>query len=235
MQEKEEKKTKTFTIKDWAKDDKPREKLMYKGKESLSNAELIAILIRTGNDNESAVALSKRILSDAKNLNGIGKLSIEKLLTYHGIGEAKAITILAAIELGRRRRSEEAVPSRRIATSKVVFETMQPIIGELDHEEFWILYLRNSNRIAHKWRLSKGGMTGTVVDARLVFKVAIEHNATSIILAHNHPSGVLHPSESDKAITRKLKMAGENLDIKVLDHVIITENAFYSFADDGIL
>ena len=112
---------------------------------------------------------------------------------------------------------------------------MQPIIGELDHEEFWILYLRNSIRIAHKWRLSKGGMTSTVVDARLVFKVAIEHNATSIILAHNHPSGILHPSESDKAITRKLQMAGENLDIKVLDHVIITETAFYSFADDGIL
>lgn len=235
MQEEEEKKTKALTIKDWAIDDKPREKLRYKGQEALSNAELIAILIRTGNETESAVALSKRILDDAKNLNGIGKLSIEKLLTYHGIGEAKAITILAAIELGRRRRSEEARPSRRIATSKVVFETMQPIIGELGHEEFWILYLSNSNRIAHKWRLSKGGMTGTVVDARLVFKVAIEHNATSIILAHNHPSGILHPSESDKAITRKLKMAGENLDIKVLDHVIITENAFYSFADEGIL
>ncbi|TPD69917.1 JAB domain-containing protein [Flavobacterium microcysteis] len=184
MQEEEEKKTKTLTIKDWAIDDKPREKLRYKGQEALSNAELIAILIRTGNENESAVALSKRILDDAKNLNGIGKLSIEKLLTYHGIGEAKAITILAAIELGRRRRSEEARPSRRIATSKVVFETMQPIIGELGHEEFWILYLSNSNRITHKWRLSKGGMTGTVVDARLVFKVAIEHNATSIILAH---------------------------------------------------
>lgn len=235
MQEKEEKKIKAPTIKDWAKDDKPREKLRYKGQEALSNAELIAILIRTGNDNESAVALSKRILADAKSLKGIGKLSIEKLLSYHGIGEAKAITILAAIELGRRRRSEEAVPSRRIATSKVVFETMQPIIGELGHEEFWILYLSNSNRIAHKWQLSKGGMTGTVVDARLVFKVAMEHNATSIILAHNHPSGILHPSESDKAITRKLKMAGENLDIKVLDHVIITENAFYSFADEGIL
>ncbi|KQS48757.1 MULTISPECIES: RadC family protein [Flavobacterium] len=235
MQGKEAKKTKTFPIKDWAKDDKPREKLMHKGQEALSNAELIAILIRTGNHTESAVDLSKRILADAKSLNGIGKLSIEKLLTYHGIGEAKAITILAAVELGRRRRSEEAVPSRRIATSRVVFETMQPVIGELAHEEFWILFLSNSNRIAHKWRLSKGGMTGTVVDARLVFKIAIEHNATAIILAHNHPSGVLYPSESDRIITKKLKAAGESLDIRVFDHVIITENDYYSFADNGIL
>ncbi len=233
MQEKKEKNT--SSIKNWAKDDKPREKLRHKGQEALSNAELIAILIRSGNHTESALALSKRILADAKNLNGIGKLSIEQLLTYHGIGEAKAVTILAAIELGRRRRSEEAKPSRKIANSKVVFETMQPIIGELPHEEFWILYLNNSTRIAHKHRLSKGGITATVVDTRLIFKVAIQQNATALILVHNHPSGVLYPSESDREITKKLKLAGENLDIRVFDHVIITENDYYSFADNGIL
>ncbi|MEZ0006968.1 DNA repair protein RadC [Flavobacterium sp. 28YEA47A] len=223
------------SIKNWAEDDKPREKLKLKGKEALSNAELVAILIRAGNHTESAVTLSKRILADVKSLNAMGKISIEQLVAYHGIGEAKAITIIAAMELGRRRRSEETVPLKRMTSGRIVFEAMQPIIGELSHEEFWILYLNNSNRIIHKYQLSKGGITGTVVDMRLVFKVAIVHNATSIILAHNHPSGVLYPSESDRIITKKLKIAGENLDIRVLDHVIITENAYYSFRDEGTL
>lgn len=223
------------SIKNWADDDKPREKLKNKGREALSNAELLAILIRSGNQTENAVTLSKRILADIKNLNAMGKISIEQLLTYNGIGEAKAITIIAAMELGRRRRTEETAPLKKVTSSKIVFEIMEPIIGELAHEEFWILYLNNSNRIIHKCQLSKGGITGTVVDTRLVFKVAIEHNATGVILAHNHPSGVLYPSESDRQITKKLKVAGENLDIRVLDHLIITEKAYYSFADDGIL
>lgn len=223
------------SIRNWAKDDRPREKLKLKGKEVLSSAELIAILIGSGNYAESAVDLSKRILGSVENLNALGKLSIEQLTAFYGIGEAKAITIIAAMELGRRRRSEETNPRKKVTSSKSVFEMMQPLIGELAHEEFWILHLNNSNRIIHKYRLSMGGITGTVVDVRLVFKVAIEQNATSIILAHNHPSGVLYPSEADKQITKKLKSAGENLDIKVLDHLIITENAYYSFGDDGIL
>lgn len=223
------------SIKNWADDDKPREKLKDKGKEALSNAELIAILIGSGNFTESAVALSKRILASVENLNALGKLSREQLITFNGIGEAKAITIIAAMELGRRRRSEDTGKNIKITSSKVVFEIMQPIIGELPHEEFWIIYLNNSNGVLHKYQLSKGGITGTVVDVRLVFKVAIEQNATAIILAHNHPSGVLYPSEADRKITNKLKTAGENLDIRVLDHVIITENSYYSFGDDGIL
>lgn len=223
------------SIKNWAEDDKPREKLKLKGKDALSNAELIAILIGSGNYTESAVALSKRILASVENLNALGKLSSEQLTLFNGIGEAKAITIIAAMELGRRRRSEETIKLKKVTSSKAIFEIMQPLIGELPHEEFWILYLNNSNTMIHKCQLSKGGITGTVVDIRLVFKVAIEQNATAIILAHNHPSGVLYPSEADKRITKKLKTAGENLDIKVLDHLIITENEYYSFADDGIL
>lgn len=223
------------SIKYWAEDDKPREKLMIKGKSALSNAELIAILIGSGNRTESAVDLSKRILASVENLNAIGKLSSQQLTTFKGIGEAKAITIIAAMELGRRRRSEETNELKKITSSKAVFEIMQPVIGELPHEEFWILYLNNSNKVIHKSQLSKGGITGTVVDIRLVFKVAIEQNATGIILAHNHPSGILYPSEADRQITKKLKIAGDNLDVKVLDHLIITENSFYSFADEGVL
>lgn len=223
------------SIKNWAEDDKPREKLKLKGKDALSNAELIAILIGSGNQTENAVALSKRILASVDNLNALGKLSTEQLIAFNGIGEAKAITIIAAMELGRRRRTEEALPLKKITSSKFVFEIMQPIIGELSHEEFWILYLNNSNKVVYKYQLSKGGLTGTIVDIRLVFKVAIEQSATGIILVHNHPSGTLYPSEADRQITKKLKTAGENLDIRVLDHLIITENSYYSFGDDGIL
>ncbi len=223
------------SIKNWAEDDKPREKLMLKGKSALSDAELIAILIGSGSHKESAVDLSKRILSSVENLNALGKLSQQQLSTFKGIGEAKAIAIIAAMELGRRRRSEETVELKKITSSKIVFDIMQPILGELPHEEFWILYLNNSNKIIHKSQLSKGGITGTVVDIRLAFKVAIEQNATAMILIHNHPSGVLNPSDADRQITRKLKMAGENLDVSVLDHIIVTEKSYYSFKDEGIL
>ena len=224
-----------FSIKYWAEDDKPREKLMLKGKAALSDAELIAILIGSGSRNESAVDLSKKILASVDNLNALGKLSLLQLTTFKGIGEAKAISIIAAMELGRRRRSEESVELTKICSSKTAFEIMQPLIGELPHEEFWILYLNNSNKVIYKYQLSKGGITGTVVDIRLVFKVALEQNATAIILAHNHPSGTLVPSEADKQITKKLKMAGDNLDIKVLDHIIVTEKDYYSFMDSNIL
>ncbi len=224
-----------FPITNWSEDDKPREKLMLKGKSVLSDAELIAILIGSGSRNESAVGLSKRILLSAdNNLNALGKLSISQLMTFKGIGEAKAISIIAAMELGRRRRAEDAIELKKITSSKMIFELMQPIIGELPHEEFWVLYLNNSNKVLSKIQLGKGGITGTVVDVRLVFKAAIEMCATGLILCHNHPSGTLIPSDADKQITKKLKAAGQHLDIQVLDHIIITENGFYSFNDDGI-
>ena len=224
-----------FPITHWSEDDKPREKLMLKGKSALSDAELIAILIGSGNRNESAVDLSKRILGSVdNNLNALGKLSISQLMNFKGIGEAKAISIIAAMELGRRRRGEDVVELTKITSSKVVFEIMQPIIGELPHEEFWILYLNNSNKVISKSQLSKGGITGTLVDVRLVFKTALEMGATSLILCHNHPSGALTPSDADKQITRKLKEAGDSLEIKVLDHLIVTENHYFSFVDEGI-
>lgn len=222
-------------INQWAEDDRPREKFLLKGKSSLSDSELLAILIGSGSRNESAVQLCQRILfSTNNNLNQLGKLSIQKLTEFKGIGEAKAIAIAAALELGRRRRSEDVEELKKITSSKAVFEIMQPIIGELPHEEFWILYLNNSNKVIHKAQLSKGGIVGTVVDVRIVFKVAFEQNATSIILAHNHPSGKLMASQSDIDITKKLKLAGEQLEILILDHIIITENGYYSFQDEGI-
>jgi len=226
---------KPVSIKSWAEDDRPREKLILKGKSALSDAELIAILIGSGNRNESAVDLSKRILNSIQNkLNKLGKLSVSDLTKFNGIGEAKAISIITALELGRRRRLEEALITPKITSSKSVFEIMQPLIGELQHEEFWIIYLNNSNQVLTKEQLSKGGLTGTLVDVRLVFKKAIDIYATAIILCHNHPSGKLKPSNADKIITSKLKTAGETLDIKVLDHLIITENAYFSFADESL-
>lgn len=225
-----------FSIKNWSEGDRPREKLLSKGKAALSDAELVAILIASGSKNESAVDLSKRILASVdNNLNALGKLSIKQLIEFKGIGEAKAITIAAAMELGRRRRGEAALEKHKITSSKSVFELMQPIIGELHHEEFWIVYLNNSNKVIQKNQLSKGGITGTLVDVRLVLKNALEVGATGLILAHNHPSGTLKPSEADKQITNKLKVASESLDIKVLDHLIITENAYFSFADENML
>jgi len=224
-----------FPITNWHEDDKPREKLMLKGKSVLSDAELIAILIGSGSRNESAVGLSKRILSSVdNNLNALGKLTIQQLMNFKGIGEAKAISIIAATELGRRRRAEEAVELTKISSSKMIFELMQPIIGELPHEEFWVLFLNNSNKVLSKSQQGKGGITGTLIDVRLVFKAALEIGATSLILCHNHPSGTLIPSDADKQITKKLKEAGKNLDINVLDHIIIAENGFYSFNDEGI-
>ena len=222
-------------INQWAEDDRPREKMLLKGKSVLSDSELLAILIGSGSRNESAVRLCQRILSSVNNnLNQLSKLSIVQLMEFKGIGEAKAISIVAALELGRRRRSEEAAEFQKITSSKAVFEIMQPLIGELHHEEFWVLYLNNSNKVLHKSQLSKGGITGTIVDVRIIFKTALECNATSLILTHNHPSGKLQASNSDIEITKKLKIAGQQMDILVLDHVIITENGFYSFNDEGI-
>ncbi|WP_264512734.1 RadC family protein [Flavobacterium sp. N1719] len=223
-------------IPQWAEDDRPREKFLLKGKAALSDAELLAILLGSGSRNESAVQLAQRILSQSQqNLNELGKRTVVQLMEFKGIGEAKAITIAAALELGRRRRQEEVQERFKISSSKSVFEIMQPIIGELPHEEFWVLFLNNSNKILHKELMSKGGMTGTIVDIRLIFKSALEYKATSLILTHNHPSGKLQASDADKEITQRLKVAGQQLDILVLDHVIITETGYLSFADEGIL
>jgi len=225
-----------FPITSWAEGDRPREKLIAKGKTALSDAELIAILIGSGSRSKSAVELAREILAGAENkLKELGRLSVNRLMEYKGIGEAKAVTIVAALELGRRRRGEEALIRKKITSSKTAFEVMQPIIGDLNHEEFWVIYMNNSNKILYKEQSSKGGMTGTLVDPRNVFRKALELAATCIILAHNHPSGTLKPSRADQNLTRKLKLAGESLDIKVLDHLIITQNAYFSFADEGIL
>ena len=224
------------TIKDWSEADRPREKLLVKGKVSLSDSELLAILIGSGNREESAVALCKRILvSVENNLNNLTKLSVSQLQDFKGIGEAKAISIVAALELGRRKRGEAEVKLDKILSSKSVFEIMQPIIGDLQHEEFWVLYLNNSNKIINKQQLSKGGITGTMVDIRIVMKKALEVSATAIILCHNHPSGTLIVSTADKNITQKIQQAALSLDIKLLDHIIITEREYTSFSDKGIL
>ena len=225
-----------FTIKNWAIDDRPREKLLQKGKLSLTDAELIAILIGSGNRDESAVELSKKILSkNQNNLNVLGKQSVSQLMQFKGIGEAKAISIIAAMELGRRRRSEEALEKLKITSSNSVFEILQPILGDLAHEEFWILYLNNSNKIIEQFQISKGGITGTLVDVRITLRKALELGAVSLILAHNHPSGNLNPSEADKQLTIKLKTAAESMDIKILDHLIVTEKSYFSFADEGLI
>jgi len=229
-------KSSSFSIKHWSLGDQPREKLKVQGKNTLSNAELVAIVIGSGNSSESAVVLCQRILlSVDNNLSELGKLSIRQLMKFKGIGEAKAISIVAALELGRRLRGEVALKRLQITSSKSVFEYMQPMIGELPHEEFWIIYLNNSNKVIQRNQLSKGGITTTVVDIRLVLKAALEVGATSIILAHNHPSGTLQPSKSDKQLTDKLIIAFKSLDIQVLDHLIITEKAYFSFMDEKLL
>ncbi len=229
-------KNKSLTIKNWNEDDRPREKLLLKGKESLSDAELIAILLGSGNNDENAVELAKRILSSVENnLNELGRLTVNDLIKFKGIGEAKAVSVITALEIGRRRRHEEAVKRAKIKSSKDVFDLMQPLIGDLSYEEFWILYLNNSNKVLHKMNLSKGGITGTLVDNRLVLKKALEINATAIILCHNHPSGTLSPSNSDISLTKRIKAASEVMDIKTLDHLIITQKKYYSFADENML
>ncbi len=225
-----------FSIKHWSEDDKPREKLLNKGKSALSDAELLAILIGSGSRNESAVALCKRILKQNEhNLHQLQKQSIQQLIQFKGIGEAKAVTIVAALELANRIRQAETKELTKITTSIDVFNLMQPIIGDLQHEEFWVLLLNNSSKILYKLQLSKGGITQTIVDQRMLFKIALEHLATALILVHNHPSGQLNPSRDDLNITQKIKEGAKSLDIQLLDHVIITSHHYFSFADEGLL
>lgn len=225
-----------LSIKNWSIDDRPREKLISKGINSLSNAELIAILISSGNKNESAVDLSKTILSKVNNnLNELGKLSIDDFKSFNGIGDAKAIAIIAALELGRRRKLTEAVNKTKITNSKDLFNIFQPILSDLPYEEFWVLCLNRYNKIIEKHKISQGGISGTVIDVRIILKLAVNELASSIILCHNHPSGNITPSNNDKIITEKLKKASEYFDIKILDHIIVADDKYFSFADKNLI
>lgn len=224
-------------IKSWAEDDRPREKLKLRGKSNLTDAELLAILIGSGSKSETAVGLCQRVLSSVdNNLNELGRKNIADLIKFKGIGEAKALSIVAAMEIGRRRQLVNPLERPQIQGSADARNLIAPLIMDLNHEEFWIILLNRANRVINKDKISSGGMAGTVVDAKIIFRRALENGpASAIILAHNHPSGNLKPSQADIAITKKLKLAGETLDINVLDHLIIAGQSYYSFADDGIL
>jgi DNA repair protein RadC len=224
------------TIQSWAEEDRPREKLMLKGKAALSEAELIAILINSGTVDLTAVDVAKIILKSVdNNLNELAKLSIKDLSKFRGIGEAKAISIVAALELGRRRKEQDWPQRARVTCSRDAYNEMIPHLIDKPHEEFWILLMNRANEILRPVQISSGGISGTVADTRIIFKQAIEHLASSMILLHNHPSGNLLPSQADKDLTRKLKEAGRLLEIPILDHLIFTDKAYFSFADEGIL
>jgi len=223
-------------ITDWAVEDRPREKLLNSGTSSLSDAELLGILISSGTRNKSAVELGRELLQLANNnLNNLGKLSISDLRKLHGIGPARAVTIAAALELGRRRKLADAEDVVQIRCSKDVADIFQPLLSDLQYEEFWVLFLNRSNKVIGRMKLSQGGVSGTVTDVRLVMKKAIEYLASGIIVCHNHPSGNLSPSESDSKITKKIREAGDMLDIQMLDHLIISDRDYYSFADNGMI
>ncbi len=226
----------TSGIRSWAEGDRPREKMLLKGKSSLSNAELLAILIGSGTRKTSAVDLCKEILTSVNNnLIELSKLSMPALMKFKGIGEAKAISIAAALELGRRRRSAEVEAKPKITGSRDVFEIMSEYLTDLNHEEFWILLLNRANKIIRRMQVSAGGFSGTVADPKKIFSLALENNASAIVLCHNHPSGNIVPSNADKLLTRKLVDAGKNLDLPVLDHVIFGDENYYSFADQALL
>jgi DNA repair protein RadC len=225
-----------ISIKAWAEQDRPREKLLANGRRLLSDAELIAILIGSGNRNESAVELSKRILNHYdQNLNALGKLSVQELCKFKGIGEAKAISIIAALELGRRRKEEENPVASKISSSKDIYQFLASYFSDLPHEEFWILLLNRANKIITRILISKGGQAGTVADPKIIFKAALEHHAAFVVLAHNHPSGNLKPSGADIQLTKKIAEAALLLDMVVLDHLIFADSGYFSFADEGLL
>lgn len=225
-----------LTIKEWAEEDRPREKLLLKGKENLSDAELIAILLGTGTLDASAVEVGKKILAQAENdLHKLAKLTIKDLKKVKGIGEAKAITIIAALELGRRRKEQDFAKKITITSSEIAYETMKPYLLDLPHEEFWIILLNRANVIIKTQRVSQGGVAGTVADAKVIFKYALDFLASGIILVHNHPSENLTPSEADIQLTKKIVAGGNLLEIKVLDHIIFANHSYYSFADAGLM
>ena len=224
------------SIKNWAIDDRPREKLLTKGAEALSNAELLAILINNGSKNKSAVELAKEILKlGHDNLNELGKLSLNDFKKVKGIGEAKSIIVAAALELGRRRHAAAALEKTVVRSSKDIAQYLQITLKDYSYEVFAVIYLNQANKINHFEIISRGGITGTVADPRLILKKALEEDATSLVLCHNHPSGNLKPSRADEELTKKIKEAAGYFDIKIVDHIIVSEDGFYSFADDGIL
>ncbi len=225
-----------YPIKEWAKDDRPREKLLLNGPESLSNSELLAILIHNGTRDKSAVDLAKEVLKIGKdNLSELGKISIKELMKIKGIGEAKAITIASALELGRRRQITEPLDKTLISSSNQIATYLQLKLKDYSHEVFAVLFLNRANKINHFEIISEGGITGTIADPRIILKKALEENAVSIILCHNHPSGSLKPSRADEELTLKIKEAAKYFDITVLDHLIVSDAGYYSFADEGIL
>lgn len=227
---------KSLPITSWAEDDRPREKLLAQGRKVLSDAELLAIVLGSGSRNESAVDLAKRLLDSVKNnLNELGSLTEGELMKFKGIGQAKAVAVVAALELGRRRQSSENLEKPVIKNSKDAFHALHPKVADLPHEEFWMLFLNKSNKITGLECVSAGGVDATIVDSKILFRKALEKKAVSIIICHNHPSGNLNPSQADIDLTRKLKQAGDIVGIKVLDHLIIAEGKFYSFADEGVI
>jgi len=226
----------SLKITDWAVEDRPREKLIRKGASTLSDAELLAILINSGIKQKSALDLARELLGIVNNnLNSLGKLTIADLRKLNGIGPARAVTIAAALELGRRRKLAEVEDVTQIKCSKNVADIFGPILSDLVHEEFWILFLNRSNKVINRMKLSQGGISGTVTDVRIVMKKAIEYLASGIIVCHNHPSGNLNPSDSDSKITQKIKEAGILMDIQLLDHIIIADKDYFSFADNGLI
>lgn len=218
----------------WAEEDRPREKMQLKGREALSDAELLAILLGSGTAGESAVALAQRILASVDHqLQELGKRSTAELQRFKGIGEAKAITIAAALELGRRRQLSSLRERPRIASSRDAYNLIAPLLSDLHHEEFWLLFLNKAGEVFSKEKLSTGGMGGTVADVKMAFKRAIDARASAMIAVHNHPSGNLKPSDADMTLTRKMKEAGNVLDLPLLDHLIVSERGYFSFADEG--
>ncbi|KUG09867.1 hypothetical protein ASU33_16925 [Solirubrum puertoriconensis] len=226
----------SFSIKSWAEEDRPREKLLLKGRAALSDAELMAILLGSGTAKLSAVDVAKLVLASTGNdLNQLAKLSVKELMRHKGIGEAKAITIVAALELGRRRKETAAAERTTITCSTDIYNLVRPNLQDLPHEEFWVIMLNRANVVMRQEKISSGGVAGTVADPKMIFKHALEQLASSIILVHNHPSGNRQPSAADIALTKKLKEAGKFLDLPVLDHLIYTDRGYYSFMDEGIL
>ncbi|GAB3663042.1 DNA repair protein RadC [Hymenobacter agri] len=223
-------------IKSWAEDDRPREKLLAKGRAALSDAELLAILIGSGTTRLTAVDVGKLMLQGVGNdLNALARESVKQLCRHPGIGEAKAITVVAALELGRRRKKADAAPRTTITCSRDIYNLIRPNLMDLPHEEFWVILLNRANVVMRKTAISRGGVAGTVADPKMIFKEALEQLASSIILVHNHPSGNRNPSAADIQLTRKLKEAGNFLDLPILDHLIFAESSYYSFADEGML
>lgn len=224
-----------FTVKDWSPDDRPREKLLQNGVSALSDAELLAIIIGSGSKNETVVALSQRILRSVNNnINQLGKLSVNYLIAnFRGIGTAKAVSIVAALELGRRRKAEEVNIRNKITSSKDIYNYFLPFLGDLPHEEFWTLFLNRRNDILLRFKLSQGGVSETVVDGKLIYREAILCLASKVIICHNHPSGIASPSDQDDGVTLRIRRGIELLDMEFLDHVILTNGQYYSYADEG--